>query len=89
MQQISNQGVADYLNNKFGDDFSSMEPWMTRPRTDTEYKCSCEAMDDIIMQCYNEENDSHMNPVGYLRIVVSNDDEQQRNVISFVYEEIQ
>ena len=90
MQYVINQDVADYLNNKFGEDYAVVEPWMKRPKTDTKYKCSCEAMDDLITQCYNEENgNQRKNLVGYLRPVVSNDDEAMRNVITFVYEKVQ
>ena len=54
--------VADYLNNKFGDDFTLAEPypyWMELPResfeteepmTDMEYKCWCDAATELRME---------------------------------------
>jgi hypothetical protein len=90
MQFVKNQGVADYLNNKFGDDYASVEPWMRRQKkskTEVAFNAWCEVMDDLLAECGTEED--QMNLVGYLRPVVSNDDEAMRNVITFVYEKVQ
>ena len=91
MQYVSNQGVADYLNNKFGDDFATTEPWMKRHRTDTAYKCRCEAMDDLMMECLNEEDEDYKekNLVGFIRLEVVSDDEAEGNLIKIVYEKVQ
>ena len=91
MKHIVNQGVADYLNNKFGDDYTATEPWMKRPRTDTEYKCRCEAMDDLMMECFNEEDEDYKekNLVGFIRLEVVSDDEAEGNLIKIVYEKVQ
>ena len=89
MKNNDNQGVADYLNNKFGDDFATTEPWMRRPKTDTEYKCSCDAMDDLLTQVSNDEDEVMGNFIGKLKVCVINDDNEQRNKICFVYETIQ
>ena len=90
MEFVKNQGVADYLNNKFGDDYASVEPWLKRkeqPKTEVAFNAWCEVMDDLLAECEAEED--HMNIVGRLRTVVSNDDEARRNVITFVYEKVQ
>ena len=88
MNQIISQGAADYLNNKFGEDFTETEPWMRRQeKTEVAFNAWCEVMDDLLAECETEEG--QMNHVGYLRPVVSNDDEAMRNVITFVYEKVQ
>ena len=94
MKTIINEEVANYLNNKFGDDFTLTEPYPERmseenePMTDTAYKCWCDAEDDLQMQVSNEDYEEHGNLVGYLRIRVVNDDEAQGNLIIFDYEEV-
>ena len=94
MKDIYNQGVMNYLNNKFGDDFTLTEPWPewmrqeSVPMTDIAYKCRCDAEDDLLMQVSNENYEEHGNLIGYLRIRVINDDEAQGNLITFDYEEV-
>ena len=90
MEKVISQGVADHLNNEFGDDYAAVEPRMRRQeksKTEVAFNAWCEVMDDLLAECEAEED--HMNIVGYLRTVVSNDDDARRNVISFVYEKVQ
>ena len=94
MEKNLTQGVADYLNNKFGAELTMGEPWPdwmrqeNEPMTDTKYKCLCDAKDDLLMQVFSEENEIKGNLVGHLRTQVCNDDEMQANVIRFYYEEV-
>lgn len=97
MKTIIEQGVANYLNNKFGDDFTLAEPWPewmrleNNQRADVRYKCWCEAEDDLLVQLFQEEGEKEeceVNVAGYLRLQVSNDDENERNIISLCYEEV-
>ena len=90
MQYVKNQGVADYLNNKYGDDYASVEPWMRRQeksKTEVAFNAWCEVMDDLLAECGTEED--HMNLVGYLRAEIVSDDEQKSNEIRIVYEKVQ
>ena len=90
MQYVKNQGVADYLNNKFGDDYASVEPWMRRQKkskTEVAFNAWCEVMDDLLAECEAEED--HRNIVGYLRAEIVSNDEQMRNEIRIVYEKVQ
>lgn len=86
--------VMNYLNNKFGNDFTQTEPWpewMRQervPMTDTACKCRCEAEDDLLQQVANEAEEGPGKLVGYLRAKVVNDDVEERNVIVFYYEEV-
>ena len=82
--------VADYLNNKFGDDYAAVEPWMRRqekPKTEVAFNAWCEVMDDLLAECETEED--QMNLVGYLRAEIVSDDEQMSNEIRIVYEKVQ
>ena len=94
MRYNEKQEVRNYLNNKFGDDFTLTEPWPewlrqeSVPMTDTAYKCRCDAEDDLLMQVSNEADERESNLVGYLRMKVVNDDVEERNVICFCYEEV-
>ena len=68
-----NEGAANYLNNKFGDDFTEAEPypyWMkpqgrSKAMKELEFKCWCEVMDDLLMQIEQEEGDDEKNIVGF------------------------
>lgn len=89
MEKIISQGVADYLNNKFGDDYASVEPWMKRqekPKTEVAFNAWCEVMDDLLAECRTEED--QMNLVGYVRAEIVSDDEQMGNQIRIVYEKV-
>ena len=94
MKGNENQEVMNYLNNKFGDDFTQTEPWpewMRQervPTADTAYKCRCEAEDDLLQQVANEAEEGPGKLVGYLRAKVVNYDVEERKVIVFYYEEV-
>ncbi|MBO5631232.1 MAG: hypothetical protein J5965_19365 [Aeriscardovia sp.] len=73
MKNTYNQEVENYLNNKFGDDFSLAEPypyWMIsqektmnqrKAKKELEFKCWCEVMDDLLMQIAEEADEAEMN----------------------------
>lgn len=94
MKTNENQEVRNYLNNKFGNDFTQTEPWPewmrqeTVPMTEREYKSWCDAEDELLMQVSNEAEEGLGQLVGYLRAKVVNDDVEERNVIVFYYEEV-
>ena len=88
------QEVRNYLNNKFGNDFTQTEPWpewMRQervPMTDTAYKCWCDAEYDLLQQVSNEVEEGPGKLIGYWRAKVVNDDVEEKNVIVFYYEEV-
>ncbi len=86
------KGVADHLNNKFGDDFTMAEPWPDWMRQEDEPMTStcipCDAGDDLLMQATSDENDDEKNHVGRLRIEVVCDNEEERNIVKFYYEKV-
>ena len=97
METREKKEVRNYLNNKFGDDYTQTEPWPEwmrldiNPRADVRYKCWCEAEDDLLVQLFQEEGEEEeceVNVAGYLRLQVSNDDENERNIISLCYEKV-
>ena len=94
MKTLKNQEVANYLKNKFGDDYTLAEPWQCGIRqddktmTDTEYKCWNDAKDDLLTQVSNEDNKEEMNFVGYLRAKVVCDNKEEKNIIQFYIEKV-
>ena len=94
MRNTNIQEVRDYLNNKFGEDFTLAEPWPEwmkqerAPMTDTAYKCLCDAEDDLLMQVSCEEEERQDMLVGEVRVMAVNDNVEEKNVIVFCYEEV-
>ena len=74
MQNTINQGVADYLNNKYGDDYTMAEPFFGNPiHLEQEIKEIVlrnwsDEMDAIIRRYYRESDGNEMkNLLGFIR----------------------
>ena len=77
MKHFYKKEEADYLNNKFGDDFTLAEPYsdwikpqeksmnQLKAMKELEFKCWCDVMDDLLQQIAQEEGDDERNIVGY------------------------
>ena len=73
MQNLYNQEVADYLNNKFGDDYTMSQPTFVNPikleqePKEVVFRNWSRDMDDVIRRYYTE-----------------NDRDEKENLVAFV-----
>ncbi len=85
------KGVADYLNNKFGSDYTMTEPypeWISqedRQMLDIDFDSWCEAMDDWYERTHYAYEDEEKNIIKELVLFPRSipDNEKQLNLIGY------
>lgn len=85
------KGIADYLNNKFGSDYTMTEPhpeWISQEdeqMLDIDFDSWCEAMDDWYERTHNANEDEERNIIKELVLYPHSipDNEKQLNLIGY------
>ena len=73
MKSTYTQGVADYLNNKFGDDYTMTEPFFGNPiKLEQEPK-------ELVLRNWSKEMDDVIR-----RYYTGNDGDDEGNLVAFV-----